>query len=285
MLFCFSVRSGKGESKLVYNTSMDEIQILYEDADFLVINKPSGITVNKADTTKHETTVQDWMEERYVDTFKNQKSKIKMNSKEENLGDQAAWDPEVEFYNRGGVVHRLDKETSGILLLAKAPVAFAALQKQFKERTVHKVYIALAHGDVVPKEGEISVPVGRLPWNRKQFGIVPGGRESVTKYRVISNFELSTSNDKEILSLVELYPETGRTHQIRVHMKYIGSPLFGDFLYAGRKTSRDDRQLLGRVFLHAAKISFRNPSTNEEMYFEAPLPRGLQGVLDKMEKV
>jgi 23S rRNA pseudouridine1911/1915/1917 synthase len=262
---------------------MDELQILYEDEAFLVINKPSGMTVNKAETTRHEFTVQDWMERRYgiVERITEGEAQPAV---AEGFG-EAKWDPEVEFYKRGGVVHRLDKETSGILLLAKTPAAFAALQKQFKDRTVHKTYIALCHGSVIPSEGEISVPVGRLPWNRKQFGIVPGGRPSVTKYIVISNFKFLMSNDTEMFSLVELYPETGRTHQIRVHMKYIGFPLFGDFLYAGRKTSRDDRKLLERVFLHAAKISFRHPSTDTEMHFEAPLPAELQKVLDGMEKI
>jgi len=189
------------------------------------------------------------------------------------------YDPVQEFINRGGVVHRLDKETSGILLLAKNPEAFIELQRQFKEREVKKVYQALAHGKV-PQEGEINVPVGRLPWNRKQFGIVPGGRESKTEYKVLATYE--NPKDKEILSLVELYPQSGRTHQIRVHLKYIGHPIFADFLYAGRKTARKDRNILPRVFLHAAKISFSHPKTHETMTFESPLPIELRELLDKL---
>src|SRR3989344_2295043 len=110
-----------------------------------------------------------------------------------------------------------------------------------------------------------------------------GGRESVTRYKTIANFK-SNSTD-ETLSLVELYPETGRTHQIRVHLKYIGYPIFADFLYAGRKTARDDRKLLSRVFLHAAKISFTHPTTHEHISFESPLPEDLQSFLESLEKV
>lgn len=241
---------------------MNEITILFQDDAFLVIDKPSGITVNKADTTKGQVTVQDWAEDKLG--IKNHELRIMEDS---------------DFYNRGGIVHRLDKETSGILLIAKTPEAFLELQRQFKERIVKKTYLALSHGAIVPGEGEINVPVGRLPWNRKQFGVVAGGREAMTRYKVISNFKSPISNEQ--LTLVELYPETGRTHQIRVHLKHIGYPIFADFLYAGRKTSRDDRKLLSRVFLHAAKISFLHPTTGKEVGFESPLPEELQKVLNQ----
>ncbi len=241
---------------------MNEITILFQDDALLVIDKPSGIIVNKADTTKGQVTVQDWAEDKLG--IKNYELRIMEDS---------------DFYNRGGIVHRLDKETSGILLIAKTPEAFLELQRQFKERVVKKTYLALSHGAIVPEEGEISVPVGRLPWNRKQFGVVAGGREAMTKYKVISTFPSPIGNEQ--LTLVELYPETGRTHQIRVHLKHIGYPIFADFLYAGRKTARDDRRLLSRVFLHAAKISFLHPSTGEQVSFESPLPEELQKVLNQ----
>jgi 23S rRNA pseudouridine1911/1915/1917 synthase len=242
------------------------ITILFEDDDLLVIDKPAGITVNRAETTRDELTVQDFAEEHVGITYKASNSKY---------GDEA-WKPEDEFYQRGGVVHRLDKETSGVMILAKTPSAFAILQNQFKERTVKKVYKALAHGKV-PREGEIDVPVGRLPWNRKQFGILPGGRESKTLYKVLSYYQ--NQKTKETLSLVELYPQSGRTHQIRVHLKYIGHPIFSDFLYAGRKTARNDRKTLARVFLHASQISFIHPKTQEAMTLESPLPPELQELL------
>jgi 23S rRNA pseudouridine1911/1915/1917 synthase len=261
-----------------------DIPIIYEDDQLLIINKPAGITVNSADTTRNEETIQDWMEQRLgikppkasLAKGGNHESGIKENKK---FGEEG-WDPEMDFYARGGVVHRLDKETSGILILAKNPKAFVALQKQFKDRTVHKEYQALAHGEVKPGEGEISVPVGRLPWNRKSFGIVPGGRESKTLYKVLQYY-VNPAN-KEALSLVELYPQSGRTHQIRVHLKYINHPIFSDYLYAGRKTSRNDRKQLERVFLHAAKISFIHPISNEEVHFTAPLPDELANLLSTL---
>lgn len=250
------------------------IPIVYEDDELIVINKPAGITVNRADTTKNEVTVQDWAEQKIgLEPF------ILGEALEKT--EEGVYDPVVEFHKRGGVVHRLDKETSGILLLAKNPDAFVALQKQFKERTVKKVYHALAHGVISPREGEINVPVGRLPWNRKQFGIVPGGRESKTLYKVLHEYK--NSKTKETLTYIELYPQSGRTHQIRVHLKYIGHPIFADFLYAGRKTARSDRKVLDRVFLHAAKISFKHPQTGKEMDFTADLPTELQQVIESLE--
>lgn len=227
--------------------------IIYEDNDFLVLNKPSGMIVNNADTTKGEETLQDWLEGKFL--------------KEDDGSD---------FYSRAGIVHRLDKETSGIILVAKTPQAFLELQRQFKERIVKKTYLALAHGRVEPEEGIINVPVGRLPWNRKQFGVVAGGRDSVTRYKVLQSYTLYATP----YTLLELYPETGRTHQIRVHLKHINHPIFADFLYAGRKTSRNDRKILSRVFLHAAKISFAHPQTGKQLSFESPLPEELQKVLN-----
>jgi 23S rRNA pseudouridine1911/1915/1917 synthase len=247
-----------------------EPQILYEDDSMMVISKPSGVTVNRSDTTTGEKTLQDWVEE-YLGL-----PKSPAKTHEDPLLRDA-------FIERSGIVHRLDKETSGVMLIAKTHEAFEKLQAQFKERTIKKSYIALAHGKVLPEVGEINVPVGRLPWNRKQFGVVAGGREAVTKYKVIQNSELRIQN--EPLSLVELYPETGRTHQIRVHLKHINHPIFADFLYAGRKTARNDRKLLGRVFLHAAKISFTHPTTGENMTIESPLPEELKNVLDTLQRV
>lgn len=243
------------------------ISIVYEDADLLIVDKPAGITVNRAETTKHEITIQDWAEE-----------KIGITYSEEVVTKEEGGEYGSDFYKRGGVVHRLDKETSGILILAKNQTAFDNLQMQFRERTVKKAYQAFAHGKITPKEGEINVPVGRLPWNRKQFGIVPGGRESKTLYKVLSYYK--NPKNKELFTFIELYPHSGRTHQIRVHLKYIGHPIFSDFLYAGRKTARNDRKLLERVFLHAAKISFLHPRTQKVLSFESPLPKELSNLLE-----
>lgn len=249
-------------------------KIIFEDRDLLVLDKPAGMIVNRSDTTKGETTIADFVEKHlnlptptskpFDPNFKNQDYKIQ--AKE-------------DFISRSGIVHRLDKETSGILLVAKTLEAFINLQAQFKERKVQKIYLALAHGKIEPQEGEINVAVGRLPWNRKRFGVLSGGRESVTHYRVISNYQSPITY--EPLTLVELSPKTGRTHQIRVHLQYVKHPIFADLLYAGRKTSRNDRELLPRVFLHATKISFYHPRTNKLLSFESPMSEDLQNFLTK----
>lgn len=194
-------------------------------------------------------------------------------------------------------MHRLDKETSGVMILAKNEESFTNLQSQFKKGLVNKTYIALVHGELSPKEGEIKVPVGRLPWNRIKFGILPGGRESETKYKVLSIMHYampagrqvskgkpaSRQGGREQLSLVEVYPKTGRTHQIRIHMRHIGHPVFADALYAGRKISRDDRKLLPRHFLHASKISFSHPRTKGIVSFKSDPPQDLARLLSMLK--
>jgi 23S rRNA pseudouridine1911/1915/1917 synthase len=239
----------------------NKLKIIFENENYLVIDKPAGITVNKSDTTKDEQTLQGMIED---------EKKIDFN------------DPDQEFIDRGGIVHRLDKETSGVIIVAKNSNAFRNLQAQFKERKVEKKYIALAHGQIIPGEGVINAPVGRLPWNRKSFGVLSGGREAVTSYKIISNFQYSISNEK--LSLIELFPKTGRTHQIRVHLKYINHPIFSDPLYGGRKIARNDRKVLNRVFLHAKEISFFDPITLNAVRFESELPEELENFLQLISK-
>lgn len=257
-----------------------EPKILYEDKEILVISKPSGMVVNNAQSVVGET-VQDWIEEY-------QKLKIK-------------YQKDTEFGVRSGVVHRLDKETSGVLLIAKTPEAFQELQKQFKDREVEKTYVALVHGAVAPLEGVIKAPLGRLPWNRERFGVLPGGREAETGYKVISVFRFQvpgvglsgdrltgkpktdSRNPIPEYSLIEFYPKTGRTHQIRVHAKSIGHPVVSDTFYAGRKTARNDRKWCPRLFLHASKISLTHPGTGKRMTVEAPMDEKLATVLKKLQ--
>ncbi len=247
-----------------------ETKIIFEDEELLVIDKPSGVTVNKADTTKGEKTVQDWIEEHNDGAF-TRHNPPKATQLLAGIASQRD-----DFYNRAGIVHRIDKETSGLLIVAKTPEAFVNLQQQFKERKVKKTYLALVHGEVKPVEGEIRVPVGRLPWNRKRFGVIAGGRDAVTHYKVVSSYTLNAT----AYTLLELYPQTGRTHQIRVHLKYFGHPIFADPLYGGRKQARDDRKILPRVFLHAAKISFQHPKSGFVVNFASPLPRELEKIIN-----
>lgn len=239
-------------------------QVMYSDHNFIVINKPAGMIVNNADTSRDQYTIQDWVNE----THKVQN----INYKEESSS---------EFLKRGGIVHRLDKETSGALIIALNEEAFVFLQSQFNERTVEKVYTALCHGKMA-SEGEINVPIGRLPWNRMRFGVIPQGRESYTKFRTIAHKRLVDNKVTESVSLVEAYPKTGRTHQIRVHFQYIGHPIFADSLYSGRKTFQKDSRYLSRHFLHASKISFVSPTTQENVVFEVPITTDLRKFLDTL---
>lgn len=250
------------------------IPILYQDEDILVIDKPAGVTVNRAQTTHGEVTIQDWAEKTIGITYDDSKAEAYK---------EGEYDVRGDFYRRGGIVHRLDKETSGVLILAKNEDAFVGLLEEFKLRVVKKTYIALSHGKIMPSKGEINVPVGRLPWNRQRFGIMPSGRDSETFYTVLGYYR--NPKTREILSLVELFPQSGRTHQIRVHLKYLGFPIVSDALYGGRKTQRSDRKMLSRLFLHAAKISFTHPINNAILFFESPLPSDLDFFLRSLTKV
>ena len=179
------------------------------------------------------------------------------------------------------VLGALDKPTSGVLIVAKTKEIFKDLQAQFKRRLVKKTYIALLHGRLVPKDGWVNVPLGRLPWNRMRFGVLVGGRESKTRYKVINFFE----GGGGIYSLVEFYPKTGRTHQIRIHAKYLNHPIVSDDFYAGRKVSRDDKKWCKRLFLHASKISFKHPVENRTVNFTSDLPSDLKSCILKLKKV
>lgn len=252
------------------------IPILYEDDEFLAINKPPGVVVNRAESVK-EATVQDWVQE-YISDFK---TKYPPLEKKEVLGEDynSPENIKAEFNSRSGIVHRIDKETSGILLIAKTPETFFALKTQFMERSLKKTYQAIIHEKMPSQEGEIKAPIGRLPWNRERWGVVPDGKEAVTLYKVLQTFEKQIKKKKEVFQLIECFPKTGRTHQIRVHLKYINRPILGDYLYAGRKTARDDREWAPRVMLHAAKIVFAHPKTQEQMTIKAPLPEEILAIL------
>ncbi len=230
--------------------------IIFEDDALFVIDKPSGWITNDADTTKDQPTIQTWIRENYDYPLK---------------GDR-------EY--RDGIVHRLDKETSGILLIAKTKESFEKLQSEFKAREVKKTYIALLHGKVEPTEGEIEATVGRLPWRRDRFGVIPGGRGSRTLYKVLEFYPGNNAGH----SLVEFYPQTGRTHQIRIHSKYIGHAIVADEFYAGRKTARNDRKWCPRLFLHASSIKFIHPVSGKEVEFMSELPEELKNVLASLSQ-
>jgi len=168
------------------------------------------------------------------------------------------------------VVHRLDKDTSGLLIMAKTPEALENLQSQFKNREVTKKYLALVHGKVTLPEGVINAPIGRNPFNHKHFGVFPGGRESYTSYRTYKAYKTYT--------LLELTPKTGRTHQIRVHLKYLGYPIVADPVYGGRKNLQADLKFCPRLFLHATYLKIKHPETGEVLEFNSPLPEDLNRI-------
>lgn len=227
-------------------------KIIFEDKSILVLDKPAGFIVNRAETAKN-ITLQDWIEENFQFPIFNFR------------------------FCRSGVVHRLDKDTSGLIVIAKTKPTFENLQRQFKERTVQKKYLALVHGRVEPQEGIIKASISRNPFNRKKFGVFLGGREAETEYKLVRYY---LSDKLEEFSLLELTPKTGRTHQIRVHLKYINHPIVGDEFYAGRKTVRRDQRWCPRQFLHANFLSFKHPKTGEIVKFSSPVPYDLKKALD-----
>ncbi len=221
------------------------LDVIYEDDVLLVVNKPAGMVVHPAYGHASGTLVNAVL----------------------------AHCPQVADVggpDRAGVVHRLDKDTSGLILIAKDGVTRAALQRQFKRRRVAKAYLALVEGQVQPREGVVEAPVGRNKRQRKKMAVVRSGREARTLYRAIEYFADNT--------LLEVHPHTGRTHQVRVHLAWLGYPIVGDVVYGRRR----QRLLRTRHFLHAARIRFSHPVTSEEVEFEAPLPPELAAVLKRL---
>jgi len=223
------------------------VKIIYEDDDLLVIDKPAGLTVHPAPGHPSHTLVNAVLSH--------------LNEIED--------DGEV---TRPGIVHRLDKDTSGVMLVAKNNVALANLADQFKARTVKKTYITLVKGILRPDKGVIDAPIGRDSGDRKKMAVTgeSRGRAARTNYRVIRYVGKN--------SLLEIMPETGRAHQIRVHLAAIGYPVFGDITY-GKKSA-----FLNRQFLHAYKIGFNLPATGKWVEFESPLPEDLEQALKELDK-
>ena len=241
-----------------------EIPVIFEDSEIVVIDKPSGIVCNRA-VTISEPTLQDWWDSRFSEMLK----VYQVN--------QVVSEDEKYFIERSGLVHRLDRETSGVMVMAKTAPAFVSLLKQFKEHSVKKEYLALTHGYWNAREGDINLPLARRRDDRKKFGVREDGRESITHYEVLSEYtswefpkELKVDDRGYVgFSLVSFKPKTGRTHQIRVHAQQLGHPLVGDMDYAGRKRSREDRKWAHRVMLQAQKIEFEHPRNGKRISFES----------------
>ncbi|MBX6377076.1 MAG: RluA family pseudouridine synthase [Clostridia bacterium] len=212
------------------------LDVLYEDEHILVVNKPRDMPVHPA--PGHPTgTLVNALLRRYGDF---------------QVGDRL----------RPGIVHRLDKDTTGVLVVARNDAALLNLQRQIKNRTVKRLYLALVRG-TPPAAGTVDAPIGRHPGSRTRMAVVADGRPAVTHYRRLEVFDR--------YSLLEVQLETGRTHQIRVHLAHIGHPVAGDVIYGGRRGTRGELGLEGQA-LHARRLEFTHPATGERMAFEAPPP-------------
>lgn len=224
--------------------------VIFENAEILVVNKPAGMVVHPAAGHPHGTLV--------------------------NAVLHHAPGISIDGSNRPGIVHRLDKDTSGIMVVAKTAQAQAALTGQWLDRAVEKHYLALVAGVVEEDQATIEAPIDRDRYHRQRMAATRGGREAVTHFRVKERFAESTLLDVEI--------ETGRTHQIRVHLAFIGFPVVGDAVYGNKFSARIAEELgVGRQWLHASSLTFDMPGSGERRTFTAPLPEDLEATLERLQ--
>ncbi len=259
------------------------LDVLYEDADVLVINKPAGMVVHPGAGVRGGTVANAIL--RYA-------------PEAADAGD----DPQ-----RPGIVHRLDKETSGVLLIARNDAALQALQAQFQTRTIEKTYLALYVGDVMPPAGLIDKPIGRDPGHRQRMAVVASGRSAQTEYSVTQRWKVADADGvaEAVLgtmgrvsttgaerkakpmpmayALVRARPRTGRTHQLRVHLASLGYPIVGDETYGATRRDPLSKKLAPRQLLHASELRFALPSTGAEFRAHAPLPADFLAVLGALE--
>jgi 23S rRNA pseudouridine1911/1915/1917 synthase len=223
---------------------MEKVKIVFEDQEIMVVDKPAFMV-----TTKER--------KKEINTLEDQLRETKKNK-----------------LPRNGIIHRLDKGTSGLILVAKTEKSFEELRKQFKNRTVKKRYYCLVGGDT-SFEGSIEMPIGRSKYGFGKFAVNVDGKRAKTEFKLIGKYK----KEGKIYSLLEVDLKTGRTHQIRVHLSYLRWPLVGDRLYGGEKIS------IGRPFLHAHQISFFHPITGQLMTFESELPEDLKNTINEYEKI
>lgn len=224
------------------------IEVVYEDSDIIVVNKPKGLVVHPANGNWYGTLV----------------NAIMAICKDSLSG--------IGGEVRPGIVHRLDKDTSGLLIIAKNDKAHINMSNEIKNRKVKKVYIALVRGIVAENEATINMPIGRSNKDRKKMAVVKNGKEAITHFKVIKRFDKYT--------LLEVKIDTGRTHQIRVHLSEIGHPVVGDEIYSNGK---NEFGVHGQL-LHAKSLDFKHPITGKDMHLEAELPEEFKNVLKKLEE-
>ena len=223
------------------------LDIIYQDKDIAIINKPQGMTVHAGNGTHGSTLVNALLY--HLDSLSG-----------------------INGVIRPGIVHRIDKDTSGLLVVAKNDAAHLSLSEQIKNKTCHRIYLALLEGTIKQNDGIIDTFIGRSDKNRTMMAVKDSGRRAVTHFKVLKRYKEFT--------FAEFRLETGRTHQIRVHCKYIGHPIVGDPVYGYEK----QKFKLNGQLLHAWKLELTHPSTGERMSFEAPLPDYFQAVLQKLDK-
>jgi 23S rRNA pseudouridine1911/1915/1917 synthase len=252
-------------TKPVTKTTKPKISILLETPDFLVINKPAGLVVH-GDGKHKEPTVVDWFLKKYPES--------------EGVGEAMEIEHAGETIEipRSGIVHRLDRDTSGVLILAKNQDTFDFFKKQFQAHTIKKKYVAIVFGWPRDERGIIEQPIGRSrsdirAWTTKSSarGTM---RDAITRFTVKKKFEYddpASSAGKQKYALVDLYPQTGRTHQLRVHMAHMGHPIVGDPIYSGKKTTTLP---IERTALHAEQVTFKNPNGKDSIVI-APMPADL----------
>ncbi|MCI8832886.1 MAG: RluA family pseudouridine synthase [Clostridia bacterium] len=222
------------------------IEVLYEDEDIIVVNKPKGIVVHPANGNPDGTLVNAIM----------------------NLCGNSLSGIGGEI--RPGIIHRLDKDTSGVLIIAKNDIAHINISNQIKNRQTKKIYIALVRGVIKENEATIDMPIGRSKKDRKKMAVTKDGKEAITHFKVLKRYDNFT--------LLEIKIDTGRTHQIRVHLAEIGYPIVGDYVYSnGKNPFNVEGQML-----HARQIEFVHPTTGKEMKIEAPIPEYFQRILNEM---
>ncbi|MBQ8162763.1 MAG: RluA family pseudouridine synthase [Clostridia bacterium] len=231
-----------------------KLDIIYEDSEIIVINKPSGMVVHPAPGNETGTLV----------------NALLYHCKDTLSG--------INGVIRPGIVHRIDKDTSGLLVCAKTDDAHIFLSSLLKDHGIKRTYHAILTGHLKEQKGTVNAPIARHPVDRKRMAIVTGGREAITHYEVIEEFPSFT--------YAKMNLETGRTHQIRVHMSYLGHPIIGDTVYGGGKTpfeKANSKLLLGQC-LHAKELSFPHPKTREIMTFFSPLPEEFEKLLTRLRQ-
>lgn len=249
-----TIQVTKTNEELAFTPEEIELDIVYEDEDIIIINKPAGLTVHPGNGNWSGTL----------------------------LNGLLFHYPELKYLDRAGIVHRLDKDTSGLMVVARSTLAQTSLVRQLQSHTVSRIYRAIVHG-ITPDKGTIKTNIGRDPKNRLKMAVLQiGGKESITHYRTLKSYTT--------MSHVECRLETGRTHQIRVHMKHLSHPLVGDITYNKNKNYKyenihidDAVSSLNRQALHALKLSFIHPRTNQLVEFKSRLPEDMRYLLKQLE--